>query len=283
MKLDSRVLALAAVFSLNCNAYSQDTVVPLPIVAEEQDQKPTISHQYATTTGLELEKAYQDNLKTQAPGRHFIFVGEYGKPGDALYIGDVSGAVKTLQHALQGTVEVKKYPKDFTTSQEILNILATSGQYTTAHFFGHGSEDSYWVTLFPSDDSLTRQDFDYMPQQQVEILRENLASDGYWKFYGCHMAADSGITGENITESIAENTGIPVTAANSWVFIHGNRKKGEPVYMYPVSRAEFERYFTKQRPDYPMDIPDQLYTGESAWVTYTLIKNSSPLVVSTPQ
>jgi hypothetical protein len=83
------------------------------------------------------------------------------------------------------------------------------------------------------------------------------------------MAADSGMTGENITEAITENTGIPVTAANSWVFIHGNRKKGESVYMYPVSRAEYQRYFTKDRKNYPIEIPDPLYAGESAWVTYT--------------
>ena len=41
------------------------------------------------------------------------------------------------------------------------------------------------------------------------------------------------------------------------------------MYMYPVSRAEYQRYFTKDRKNYPIEIPDPLYAVESAWVTYT--------------
>lgn len=274
MKHERRVLTLTALLSLNCNTYCQEqTKIPsLPLLTIEDYATPSlypidVSFDFATGTGLELEKNYQEQLRTQSPGRHIIIVGDYGKPGGGLYIGNVGASVQTLRSNLRGNVEVWRYPRDVSSGSDILEKIEinTGAPITSMHLYGHGDSSEYWLELFPTDNSLTIELLNSLDKETRENIHDKFAPDGYIKFYGCHVAAASDYENDtNVARTTAEVLGVPTIGANSWVFIevpHAN-------YMYPVSRKEYERYFTKEKSDYGVEIPDSAYTGESAWITY---------------
>ncbi len=237
---------------------------------EKQHYYVNASFERATNTGLELEIAYQEKLQEQEDGNHIIVVGDYGKPGDALYIGDVPRAVETLKISLKGDIIVLEYGKDFTTGSGLLDKLKGYDDINTVHSFGHGDDSQYWITLTPSDASLTVDDILALTQKERDALQESFAPQGYWKSYGCHVAADNGKTkGENFSKTFAEVTGITTIAANSWVFIE---QSDSEMYMFPASRARHHEEFVDRKPKLGLIDPDPLYTGEAAWVMYTLKK-----------
>lgn len=257
-------------------SHATERIVETPLHQEEK-QHPIaidISYAYATNTGLELELAYQDQLKKQEKGFHVITVGDYGVPGDALHIGNVPAAVKTLKQALQGEVLVLEYGKDFFSGEDILNFLAKKHEHpiTSIHSFGHGDPMQYWIALYPSDSSLTVNTVKELPLEKRAAIKENLADDAVWKLYICHGAADFGndphdphIPSLNIAKTMAEELGVQTIASNAWVFIE-TTKKG--VYMFPASRERHRLEFEVRKPHLGMEVPDTLYTGEAAWVTY---------------
>ncbi len=256
--------------------YATPRIVETPLHQEEK-QTPIaidVSYAYATNTGLELELAYQEHLKKQKPGFHVITVGDYGASGDALHIGDVPTAVKTLKRALQGEVFVLEYGKDFFSGDDIIDFLAQKREQpiTSIHSFGHGDPMEYWIALYPGDSSLTVNDLKNMPLEKRASIKENLAPDSVWKLYICHGAADFGndphdphIPSLNIAKTMAEELGVQTIASNAWVFIE-TTKKG--VYMFPASRERHRLEFEVRKPHLGMEVPDTLYTGEAAWVTY---------------
>ncbi len=263
--------------SVSCTeGYAIQGIVEAPS-SQPEKQEPTVevSYAYATNTGLELELAYQEQLKKQKPGVHIITVGDYGEPGDALHIGDVPTAVKTLKRSLQGEVLVLEYGTDFFSGDDLVDFLAKKREHpiTRIHSFGHGDPMQYWIALYPGDSSLTVNDLKEIPLEKKAAIKENLAPDVVWKLYTCHGAADLGYAQNssqihllNLAKTIAEELYIQTIGANAWVFIE-TTKRG--VYMFPASRARHRLEFEVRKPHLGMEVPDPLYSGEAAWVTYS--------------
>lgn len=268
---------LSTLFSVSCTeSYATPRIVETPSSQPEKQNSIAvdISYSYATNTGLELEVAYQEQLRKQKPGVHVITVGDYGEPGSALHIGNVPAAVKTLKQALQGEVLVLEYGKDFFSGDDLIDFLAKKQErpITSIHSFGHGDPMQYWIGLYPDDSSLTVTDIKNIPLEKRAAIKENLADDSVWKIYICHGAADlgyshngSGISSLNFAKTIAEELEMQVTASNAWVFIE-TTKKG--VFMFPASRERHRLEFEVRKPSLGVEVPDPLYTGEAAWVTY---------------
>lgn len=234
------------------------------------DYNVTTSFERATNTGLELEISYQEKLQEQKVGNHIIIIGDYGKPDDALHIGDVLGAVETLKKSLKGDITVLKHEKDFINGSGLLDKLMEYNDISTVHSFGHGDDSQYWITLTPSDASLTVDDIIVLTQEEKDALQESFVPHGYWKSYSCHGAADNDETnGKNFAETFATVIGIKTVAANSWVFIEQSDSK---TYMFPASRLRYHHEFVVLKPQLGFASPDPLYSGESAWVTYTPVK-----------
>lgn len=219
----------------------------------------TVSYNYATDSGLELELLYQWELASQTvQGKHII------TRGDEEGIGDVDGAIQTLERVL-GHAEIV----ELTTPEAMWNYLAASDDpIASVHSFGHGFD--YGITR-KEDIGITVEDVLAISPAQKTAIHAKFADGAYWKFYTCHAAADNGYTqGQNIARTIAETLGIPTIAANSWVFIETT---DTGVFMYPASRSRHKQEFEMHHGSgkfLGVAVVDNLYTQrEAAWVTYT--------------
>ncbi|PIN77048.1 hypothetical protein COV16_07420 [Candidatus Woesearchaeota archaeon CG10_big_fil_rev_8_21_14_0_10_34_8] len=225
------------------------------------------SFDFASNTGLELEIIYQRNLKKQDTRHHIITVGQNDAPGGPLYMGNIEAAVQTLAKSLNGSVEIVRYPTDFSSGSDLLDYLTDQDDPITVHSFGHGDDEIYWVSLIPSIASLDKPAIFNLSRDKREKLTENF-SGGYWKFYGCHVAADNSYArGSNLAKFMTGVLGIKTIASNAWVFLERNNNG---TYMFPASRERHRIEFEIRKPHLGIPSPDPMYDQtEAAWVTYT--------------
>lgn len=233
---------------------TQDTLLLVPYAV-------STSYEFATVSGVELEIEYQEGIKN-APrvGKHII------TRGNEEGIGDVDGAIQTLEKALQGSVDVI----EVTNLEDFIQYIATSEEsITDIHSFGHGFDDGMTAK---NDVGISMDDVVALSLSERASFRQKLAEGAYWKLYTCHGAADKGyIEGQNIAKTIAETLAMTTIASNAWVFIETTQ---DGVFMYPASRnrhnQEFEMHHANNKYVWVPLIDPKYSQHEAAWVTYTV-------------
>ncbi|MFH0880269.1 MAG: hypothetical protein V2A34_11200, partial [Lentisphaerota bacterium] len=127
-------------------------------------------------------------------------------------------------------------------------------------WFGQGDKYSLWMDLSFRDEScyLDQADWDNLPLDKKDAIRHKFLPGAQGKLYTCHAAVD---TLQGIVKVMADELGIEMTGANSWVFGIGHIEKGKiRTYFYPATRRDYARRF----PDHPWD---NAYEGPSRWIT----------------